>query len=257
MGGWTLRWKRVGLASLVVVLSAILGATVLREPIAVAASPFTNVIVGNTTANPVPVAQQGTADVKVTNSTLSVQQQGTADVRVTNASVPVQQQGTAGVRVDERQPYRRAAGPHHGRRLRHRRQRGGFDRRRRQHGDGDLAGRWGSASPPPPKSSGGARTSRSSTVPPSAASAPSCSAFPLTDPDRQAGLQRLVRHMPSAWLGRRRLVIALACTGLRRPVHATLEREGWNSTDTTTGAVASWGHPSSLAARHRTNGSRV
>ncbi len=94
-----MRWKRVGLAVLVVVLSAILGATVLREPIAVAASPFTNVIIGNTTANPVPVAQQGTADVKVTNSSLSVQQQGTADVRVTNASVPVQQQGTADVRV--------------------------------------------------------------------------------------------------------------------------------------------------------------
>ena len=50
-----MRWKMVGLALLVLVVSAILGATVLREPIAYAASPFTNVIVSNTAANPVPV----------------------------------------------------------------------------------------------------------------------------------------------------------------------------------------------------------
>jgi hypothetical protein len=43
------------LALLLVAASAILGATVLREPIAVAASPFTNVIVGNTADKPVPV----------------------------------------------------------------------------------------------------------------------------------------------------------------------------------------------------------
>lgn len=43
------------LAALLVAVSAILGATVLREPIAVAASPFTNVIVGNTADKPVPV----------------------------------------------------------------------------------------------------------------------------------------------------------------------------------------------------------
>src|SRR4051794_8050298 len=55
----------VGLALLVLLLSAVLGATVLREPIAHAATPFTNVIVGNTADQPVPVKQQGTANVSV------------------------------------------------------------------------------------------------------------------------------------------------------------------------------------------------
>ena len=64
---------KVLLALLLIVLSALLGATVLRDQIAVAASPFTNVIVGNTADNPVPVKQQGTADVNVTNDALSVQ----------------------------------------------------------------------------------------------------------------------------------------------------------------------------------------
>jgi len=61
------RDKKVGfgIAALVVLLSAVLGATVLREPIAWAAStPFQNVIVTNTTSQPVPVKQQGTADVR-------------------------------------------------------------------------------------------------------------------------------------------------------------------------------------------------
>src|SRR4051794_17452147 len=59
-------------AFLLVLGSVILGATVLREPIAHAASPFTNVIVGNTSSNPVPVQQEGIADVKVTNDALPV-----------------------------------------------------------------------------------------------------------------------------------------------------------------------------------------
>ena len=63
---------KVLLALLLIVLSAVLGATVLRDQIATAASPFQSVIVGNTADNPVPVKQQGTADVNVTN-TLSVQ----------------------------------------------------------------------------------------------------------------------------------------------------------------------------------------
>lgn len=60
-----MRHKKMGfgLALLVLLLSTVLGATVLREPIARAATPFTNVIVGNTTTNPVPVVQQGTEDV--------------------------------------------------------------------------------------------------------------------------------------------------------------------------------------------------
>ncbi len=84
-----MRWRRVGLALLVVVLAAILGATVLREPIALAAKPVQDVLVQNTGDDPVPVKQQGTTDVKVTNSSLAVQQQGTADVRVTNSSLTV------------------------------------------------------------------------------------------------------------------------------------------------------------------------
>ncbi len=72
-----MRHKKVGLglAVFVLVLSAVLGATVLREPIAYAASPFQNVVVTNTAANPVPVHEQGTANVNVTNETLSVAQQ--------------------------------------------------------------------------------------------------------------------------------------------------------------------------------------
>jgi hypothetical protein len=38
--------KKVGLGVAVLMLSAVLGATVLREPIASAASPFQNVIIG-------------------------------------------------------------------------------------------------------------------------------------------------------------------------------------------------------------------
>jgi hypothetical protein len=71
-----MRHKKVGLglALLVLLLSAVLGATVLREPIAYAASPFQSVLVANTADSPVPVAQQGTANVNVTNETLSVAQ---------------------------------------------------------------------------------------------------------------------------------------------------------------------------------------
>jgi len=53
-------------------VSAILGATVLREPIAAAATPFQNVLVVNSDAQPVPVKPVGTASVNVTNQ-LSVQ----------------------------------------------------------------------------------------------------------------------------------------------------------------------------------------
>jgi len=68
-------------------LSAVLGATVLREPIASAASPFQNVIIGNTASQPVPVQQQGTAHVTVDNTAVETQvlldQEFTGDGRVT------------------------------------------------------------------------------------------------------------------------------------------------------------------------------
>ena len=59
-------------AFLLLLGSAVLGATVLREPIARAATPFTNVIVGNDSSHPVPVHEQATADVNVTNSSLPI-----------------------------------------------------------------------------------------------------------------------------------------------------------------------------------------
>ena len=49
--------RKVILGSILLTLaSAVLGATVFRAPIAAAASPFTNVIIGNTDSNPVPVS---------------------------------------------------------------------------------------------------------------------------------------------------------------------------------------------------------
>jgi hypothetical protein len=49
--------RKVLLGSILMALTAaVLGATVFRAPIAAAASPFTNVIIGNTSSNPVPVA---------------------------------------------------------------------------------------------------------------------------------------------------------------------------------------------------------
>jgi hypothetical protein len=78
---------------LLILCGAALGATVLHEPIATAASPFTNVIVGNTTDNPVPVAVQNTGSGGTVpvheQGTAAVHEQGTASVNVTNSSIPV------------------------------------------------------------------------------------------------------------------------------------------------------------------------
>jgi len=52
--------RKFAVAVGLLVVAAILGASVLREPIAAAASPFTNVIVGNDASNPVPVREQNT-----------------------------------------------------------------------------------------------------------------------------------------------------------------------------------------------------
>ena len=77
---------------MLIVGGAVLGATVLHEPIATAASPFTNVIIGNTTADPVPVAEQNLAGGNIRvheQGTGAVHEQGTASVNVTNDSIPV------------------------------------------------------------------------------------------------------------------------------------------------------------------------
>ena len=77
---------------LLIVGGAVLGAAVLHEPLATAASPFTNVIIGNTSDNPVPVAVQN-ADGGIVRvheqGTAAVHEQGTASVNVTNGSIPV------------------------------------------------------------------------------------------------------------------------------------------------------------------------
>jgi len=60
------------------------------------ATPFRNVVVTNTSANPVPVQATGTLEVQATG-TVPVHEQGTASVNVTNTSVPVHEQGIASV----------------------------------------------------------------------------------------------------------------------------------------------------------------
>jgi hypothetical protein len=55
-------------AFLLLLGSMVLGATVLREPIARAAAPITNVFVTNDSSHPVPVHEQGTANVNVGNT---------------------------------------------------------------------------------------------------------------------------------------------------------------------------------------------
>jgi len=81
--------KALVLALLLTAGSAVLGATVLRAPIAQAAKPVTDVFVSNDASAPVPVREQGTPNVNVTNATLPVHEQGTASVNVTNSTVPV------------------------------------------------------------------------------------------------------------------------------------------------------------------------
>jgi hypothetical protein len=106
--------KAIAVAFLLVLGSAVLGATVLREPIAQAASPFSNVIIANTESSPVPVKEQnvdtngnvrvheqGTAAVHE-QGTAGVHEQGIASVNVTNSSIPVTgtvNLGNTGVRV--------------------------------------------------------------------------------------------------------------------------------------------------------------
>jgi hypothetical protein len=70
-----------------------LGATVFREQVAAAAPGIQDVFVTNSTREPVPVHEQGTADVNVANQSLGVHEQGTANVNVTNAPLAVRMSG--------------------------------------------------------------------------------------------------------------------------------------------------------------------
>jgi hypothetical protein len=65
--------KALVAALLLVLGSAVLGATVLREPLAWAAKPIETVIVGNNASQPVPVQVQGTANVKLDPTQNTVQ----------------------------------------------------------------------------------------------------------------------------------------------------------------------------------------
>ena len=86
--------KKTLIPALVLVLgSVILGATVFREQVAWATPGIQDVFVTNSTREPVPVHEQGTADVNVTNTTLGVHEQGTSDVNVTNAPLAVRMSG--------------------------------------------------------------------------------------------------------------------------------------------------------------------
>ena len=66
------RSKRTVAAVLLLVAGMLLGGTVLRAPMADAAQAILQVNVVNPTTSPVPVRQQGTADVNVTNGSLAV-----------------------------------------------------------------------------------------------------------------------------------------------------------------------------------------
>src|SRR5262245_31077107 len=79
--------KKWPFVALLLVGATILGATVLREPIGHAASPFTNVIVGSDPTKPVPVHEQGTVDVNLSRGTVPVHEQGTVDVNVSGGTV--------------------------------------------------------------------------------------------------------------------------------------------------------------------------
>jgi len=81
-------------AFLLVLGSMVLGATVLREPIAHATSPFQPVIVGNDTAHPVPTREQNLD----AGGNVKVHEQGTADVNVTNSALQIS--GTPAVKID-------------------------------------------------------------------------------------------------------------------------------------------------------------
>ena len=71
-------WK-LGLFILTIAVALGLGATVLRNPLAEAATPFASIVIGNSSSNPVPVAEQNID----ANGNLKVHEQGTANTAVT------------------------------------------------------------------------------------------------------------------------------------------------------------------------------
>jgi hypothetical protein len=76
--------KKLSLAALLLVAATVLGATVLREPVADAAATL-NVFVSNDSAHPVPVSETNTD----TGGNIKVHEQGTAAVRSADEEVSV------------------------------------------------------------------------------------------------------------------------------------------------------------------------
>jgi hypothetical protein len=75
-------------------LSLVLGTTVFRDDVARAAPALMEVLVVNDTRNPVPVHEQGTADVNVTNGSLGVEVTNLPlGVHLTNVPLPVREAG--------------------------------------------------------------------------------------------------------------------------------------------------------------------
>jgi hypothetical protein len=72
-------------AFLLLLGSAVLGATVFHEPIASAAGSVTSVLVSNSKTSPIPVQEQN-----LDGANIRVHEEGTASVAVTNTSLPVE-----------------------------------------------------------------------------------------------------------------------------------------------------------------------
>lgn len=75
--------KAVIPAFLLLLGSAVLGATVFHQPLAEAAAPIASVFVTNDTSSPVPVREQNLD----ANGNIKTHEQGTADVRVVDSSL--------------------------------------------------------------------------------------------------------------------------------------------------------------------------
>ncbi|HEY6960603.1 MAG TPA: hypothetical protein VI408_01800, partial [Gaiellaceae bacterium] len=80
------------MAFLLLLGSTVLGATVLREPVADAAAPIASVFVSNDASHPVPVREQNLD----ANGDVKVHEQGTANVNVTNSTLAVHDEAAVG-----------------------------------------------------------------------------------------------------------------------------------------------------------------
>jgi hypothetical protein len=84
-------------AFLLLLGSVVLGATVLREPLARAAASIPPVLVSNDPSHALPVREQN-----LDGGSIRVHEEGTASVNVTNGTLPVHEQGTAKATSDDR-----------------------------------------------------------------------------------------------------------------------------------------------------------